>query len=290
MKPEKIAFVINPNAGVKKKIDIIDFIKTNYSIHLNYDIIVWKNKDDFESVKQEVLKGDYTIVVACGGDGTVNQVASIVAKTNMALGILPLGSGNGLARSNRIPMNLAKALKVIERGTINIIDGALINNHPFFCTAGVGFDAHIANEFAISTKRGFLTYFKTTMKEFFGYKPNHYKIAIDGKKIELEAFLITIANAGQWGNDVYIAPEAELTDGILNVSILKPFSLISIPMIGMKLFSKKIHQSVQLISEKGKKIDIEFNGELPVHFDGEPIRVKDKISIEIMPLVLKIVC
>lgn len=287
---QKIAFVINPNAGVKKKINIIDFIKTHFSKQIPYDLIVWKNKDDFESVKQQILSGNYNTVVACGGDGTVNQVASVVSNTNMALGILPLGSGNGLARSNKIPIDLLKALKTIELGNIKQIDGAMINQYPFFCTAGIGFDAHIANEFAISTKRGFVTYFKTTVKEFFGYTPNDYKINIDGKVIETKAFLITIANAGQWGNDVYIAPEAELSDGILNISILKPFSLFAIPMIGIKLFSKKIHTSIQLQSEKGKHIDIEFNGELPVHFDGEPIRVSDKLSIKIMPLALKIVC
>ena len=286
----KIAFVINPNAGVKKKIDIIDFIKTNFPKHIAYDFIVWKNKDDFESVKQQILVGNYSIAVACGGDGTVNQVASVVAHTNMSLGIFPLGSGNGLARSNRIPMDLKLALKIIEKAEIKTIDGATVNEHPFFCTAGIGFDAHIANEFAISTKRGFVTYFKTTIKEFFGYTPQHYKITIDGKKIETDAFLITVANAGQWGNDVYIAPEAELTDGILNISILKPFTIIAIPMIGIKLFSKKIHTSIKLQSEKGKSIEIEYTGELPVHFDGEPISVKEKLSIKIKPLSLKIVC
>lgn len=287
---QKIAFVINPNAGVKKKINIIDFIKTNFNNQIPYDLIVWKNKDDFESVKQQILIGNYSSVVACGGDGTVNQVASVVSNTNMALGIFPLGSGNGLARSNRIPMDLHKALKIIERGNIKQIDGATINQYPFFCTAGVGFDAHIANEFAISTKRGVVTYFKTTVKEFFGYKPNDYKINIDGKIIETKAFLITIANAGQWGNDVYIAPEAELSDGILNISILKPFSLFAIPMIGVKLFSKKIHTSIQLQSEKGKNIDIEFDGEFPVHFDGEPLKIANKLSIKISPLALKIIC
>jgi YegS/Rv2252/BmrU family lipid kinase len=287
---QKIAFVINPNAGVKKKINIIDFIKTYFPKHIAYDFIVWKNKDDFESVKQQILLGNYTIVVACGGDGTVNQVSSVVAKTPMALGIFPLGSGNGLARSNRIPLDLKQALQIIERGTVKKIDGATINENPFFCTAGVGFDAHIANEFATSTKRGFITYFSTTVKEFFGYQPNLYKITVDGRVIESQAFLITVANAGQWGNDVYIAPEAELSDGILNVSILKPFSNFAIPMIGIKLFSKKIHTSINLISEKGKLIDIEFDGELPVHFDGEPIRVKNKISIRVMPLALNVVC
>lgn len=286
---QKIAFVINPNAGVKKKIDIIEFIKTNFPKHLQYDLIFWKNKDDFESVKQEILSGNYRIVVACGGDGTVNQVASVVVHTNMALGIFPLGSGNGLARSNGIPLNLEKALQVIEKANIKQIDGATINGHPFFCTAGVGFDAHIANEFASSTKRGFITYFKTTLKEFFSYTPQYYKITVDGKSTETKAFLITIANASQWGNNVYIAPEAELNDGILNVSILKPFSLMSIPMIGIKLFSKKINTSSFLQSEKGKQIDIECKGQLPVHYDGEPMVISDKLTITIMPLALKIV-
>ena len=286
----KIAFVINPNAGVKKKINTIDFIKSNFPKHIPYDFIVWKNKDDFESVKQQILTGNYSIVVACGGDGTVNQVSSVVAQTNMALGIFPLGSGNGLARSNNIPLKLKQALKLIEQGQIKKIDGALLNGNPFFCTAGIGFDALIANEFATSTKRGFITYFKTSVKEFFNYKPKHYKITIDTKIIETDAFLITVANAGQWGNDVYIAPEAELTDGILNVSILKPFSSLSIASIGIKLFTKKIHTSVKLQSEKGKQITIEFDGAQPVHFDGEPLSVNNKLTIEIMPLALNVVC
>lgn len=287
---QKIAFVINPNAGVKKKINIIDFIKTHFSKQIPYDFIVWKNPHDFESVKKQILEGNYSIVVACGGDGTVNYVSSVVAHTTMALGIFPLGSGNGLARSNRIPLDLKQALRVIEAGNIKKIDGAQLNGNSFFCTAGVGFDALIANKFASSTKRGFATYFKTSVSEFFNYSPYHYKITIDGRVIETKAFLVTIANAGQWGNDVYIAPEAELHDGILNVSILKPFSAISIAGIGIKLFSKKIHKSLSLISEKGTDIEIEFNGELPVHYDGEPILVKDKLSIKVMPLALNIVC
>ena len=287
---QKIAFVINPNAGTKRKLNIIEFIKCNFSKNISYDFIVWKNKDDFESVKEQILKGKYTIVVACGGDGTVNQVASVVINTSIALGILPLGSGNGLARSNKIPLDLKKALHLIYVGQGKKIDSAIINHNYFFCTAGIGFDAHIANQFALSTKRGFITYFSTTVKEFFGYKPNNYIVTVDGATIKTEAFLITVANAGQWGNDVYIAPEAELNDGILNVSILKPFTKFAIPLIGIKLFSKKIHTSVKLISLKGRKIDIEFMGELPVHFDGEPIMLKERLSISVLPMSLNIVC
>ena len=129
---QKIAFVINPNAGVKKKINIIEFIKTHFPKQIPYDFIVWKNKDDFDSVKQQILAGNYSTVVACGGDGTVNQVSSVIAHTSMAIGIFPLGSGNGLARSNKIPLDLKEALLIIEKGNIETIDGATINDYPFF--------------------------------------------------------------------------------------------------------------------------------------------------------------
>ncbi|MES2130736.1 MAG: diacylglycerol kinase family protein [Bacteroidota bacterium] len=287
---KKIAFVINPNAGVKKKINVIEFIKDNFPKTIDYDLIVWKNANDFDSVKQQIIIGKYTIVVACGGDGTVNMVAATVADTTMAMAILPLGSGNGLARSNGIPLKLKEALKVIVNARIKKIDGALINGIPFFCTAGVGFDALIAAKFAASTKRGLVTYFKTSVREFFSYKPNDYKITVDGNTITTKAFLITVANAGQWGNDVYISPEASLNDGILHVSILKPFVMPSIVPIGIKLFMKKIHTSAHLLSLNGKHIEIEFTGNLPVHFDGEPLAVENKITIDIRPDSLKVVC
>jgi YegS/Rv2252/BmrU family lipid kinase len=287
---KKIAFVINPNAGVKKKINVIEFIKEHFQAGINYDLIVWKNAHDFESVKQQIVSGNYTVVVACGGDGTVNMVSSVVMNTNMALAILPLGSGNGLARSNGIPLKLKEALEVIARSEIKTIDGALINGIPFFCTAGIGFDALIAEKFAASTKRGFVTYFKTSVGEFFSYKPNAYKITVDGTLLETKAFLITVANAGQWGNDVYISPEASLNDGILHVSILKPFSMVSIASIGLKLFRKRIHTSVHLTSLNGKIIEIEFEGKLPVHYDGEPLKAENKLRIEIQPDALKVVC
>ena len=286
----KIAFVINPNAGVKKKINIQDFITEHFPKDILYDFLIWEDKHDFTAIKQHIIKNNYSIVVACGGDGTVNQVASVVVNTQMALGILPLGSGNGLARSNKIPMDLKQALAVIKKGSVRKMDSALINDTPYFCTAGIGFDALIANCFATSTKRGFATYINTTIKEFFNYKPNNYTITVDGVKINVDAFLITIANAGQWGNDVYIAPGAKLDDGILRVSILKPFSKRAIPTIGLKLFLKKIDTAKNFRALVGKKIEIEFANELPVHFDGEPILVKNKLHIEVVPLSLNVVC
>jgi len=286
---QKVAFIINPKAGVKKKIDLEAFIVDNFPNTIKYDIIVWKNKDDFASIKHQILNNHYTIAVACGGDGTVNQVAASVVNTPIALGILPLGSGNGLARSNNIPMDLKQALSVIAKGNTKTIDSGLVNGIPFFCTAGIGFDALIADKFASSTKRGFSTYFKTTIKEYFSYKPNSYQITVDGINKNTQAFLITVANAGQWGNDVYIAPNAKIDDGILHISILKPFSNLAIPGVATKLLSKKIYQSNYFESMDGKHIEINFDGELPAHYDGEPLKAHHKITFEIVPLSIKVV-
>lgn len=286
----KIAFVINPKAGVKKNIDLNAFIHEHFKSPYPFKCIVWENKDDFDSIKQQLLTENYTIAVACGGDGTVNKVASVVVNTTIALGILPLGSGNGLARSNKIPMDLKQALQVISNGSLKKMDSATLNGIPYFCTAGIGFDALIANAFATSTKRGLATYITTTIKEFFSYQPNQYQIDIDGKSQTTTAFLITLANAGQWGNDVYIAPGAKLDDGLIRVCILKPFPLWQIPVIATKLILKKIDQSAYLETIIGKKISITYNQTLPVHFDGEPILIAEKLFIEIHPLSLNIVC
>lgn len=287
---KKVAFIINPKAGVKKNIDLSEFIIRHFPKNISYDIIIWENKDDFDSIKQRVLNNHYTIAVACGGDGTVNQVAASIKQTAVALGILPLGSGNGLARSLGIPMDLKQALKTIEKASIKLIDGGEINGHAFFCTAGIGFDAHIAEKFASSTTRGFWTYFKTTFKEYFNYKPNTYQIEIDGKTHQTKAFLITIANAGQWGNDVYIAPFADMQDELFHVSILTPFPKYSILGVGIKILNKNIHQSPRFQSLEGKHIKISYQGTLPVHFDGEPTTFSNQIEITMQPGSLKVVC
>ncbi|MFO0322611.1 MAG: diacylglycerol/lipid kinase family protein [Bacteroidota bacterium] len=286
----KFAFVINPNAGVKKKFNVEGFIASNFPKNLLYDIIIWEEADDISPIVEKIKNNQYSYVIACGGDGTVNMVAAMVVNTKMALGILPLGSGNGLARSNNIPMNLLKALNVIANAKTEIIDSGTLNGHPFFCTAGIGFDALIAHKFAESTERGFFTYFKTSVMEFINYKPESYSITVDGKKIKTTAFLITIANAGQWGNDVHIAPAAKLNDGLFHLSILKPFPFYTFISFAIKLFSKRINTFTHFESHIGKKIEIEFNKYLPAHYDGEPLLIKDKATIEMFPLSLNMIC
>lgn len=286
---QKIAFVINPNSGVKKKLDVGSFIQSNFPGSVPFDILVWADKNNFNEIQLQIANGSYTTVVACGGDGTVNQVASCLINTNMALGILPLGSGNGLARSLGIPLDFKKALHLIEKNVVSVIDSATINKIPFFCTAGIGFDAHIAHQFASSTTRGFMTYFITSVKSFFKYRANQYEVSVDGIKIKESAFLITIANAPQWGNDVFIAPEAILNDGLLHISIIKNFNVFSIPALAIKLLTKNIHRFSLFSGNKGTEVMISFSGSLPVHYDGEPIMAKENITIKILPQSLRVI-
>jgi len=287
---KKVAFIINPKAGIKKKIDVSGFIKNNFPTTILYDIIIWKNKDDFESIKHQLLTGNYTIVVAVGGDGTVNQVAKTINQTAIALAILPFGSGNGLARSIGVPLDIKQALQLIATGEIKKIDSGIINNVPFFCTSGIGFDARIGTLFAESTKRGLTSYVKIVLKELISYKAQTYTITVDGQTHQLKAFLIAFANAGQYGNNFYIAPQAIMNDGILHVTVLKPFHPLAVFGLFFKILRKKIHYSKNIETYSGKKIIVVQNNPAAFHFDGEPGITGKEVHVSIIPNSLNVVC
>ena len=223
-----IAFIVNPTAGSKKKDFIELFLRNSIPGSINFEIIYWTDKNDFESIRKFILNSAFTDLVAVGGDGTVNEVAKVAIEKNLPLGIIPHGSGNGLARSLKISMKTESALKTILNGKSTCIDGGMINGRMFFCTSGVGFDAHIGYLFAQLKSRGLWGYVKTILREILKYKPGDYRITLNGQTITRDAFLITFANAGQYGNDFYIAPEANLNDGMLHVVIFKPFSILSL--------------------------------------------------------------
>jgi diacylglycerol kinase (ATP) len=286
----KTLFIINPKAGKKKKLDISNFIKTNFKSNNEFEIVVWENKDEFEKIIEYIFSNHFTIAVAVGGDGTVNKVASAIVNTSVALGILPMGSGNGLARSLDVSMNLKKALSTIAAAKISKIDSGIINGKNFFCTAGVGFDAHIGNLFATSTKRGLQSYIKIICREFFNYKSKSYQINYANTKINEEAFLITFANAGQYGNDFYIAPQADLKDGELTMCILKPFSIFRLASILVKVLRRTTIKSKYFNYSNGTSFKITSTEKIIFHFDGEPGNEMDEIEVKIVPLSLHVVC
>ncbi len=287
---EKILFIINPVSGRKSKDFIPELINEIFK-NQEYDVkIVFTkaNREATQIVKQFALKG-YSKFVAVGGDGTVNEVASGVVDVDGVLGIVPLGSGNGLARHMKIPLNSRKALELIKTAEPVSIDYGKINDQKFFCTTGVGFDAHIGHVFSKINGRGFSNYIKATVSEFRNYRPQRYEISMNGTTIMRDAFLITFANASQYGNNAHIAPKADIKDGKLEVAILRQFPLITAPGIGARLFMKNIDKSAYLETYKCKSIVLKRKNSDVIHYDGEPGKMGEILNIKIVHQGLKII-
>ena len=287
---EKIAFIINPISGSNRKLKIPEIVQeTIDQSKFEPEFYFTECAGHATQIATELLEKNYSKIIAVGGDGTINEVAKALVDSNVAMGIIPNGSGNGLARFLKIPLKPKAAVELLNTGKVISIDYGIINENPFFCTCGVGFDAHIGNKFAQSTKRGFSTYIKETVAAFFSYKPKKYTIKIDGEKIKTRAFLVTAANAGQYGNDAYIAPQADICDGMLDLCILSPFPKRKVFNIAYRVFNKSIHRSEYVQAIKGEVITIKRKKKGEVHLDGEPAIMGKKLKINIVKHGLKVV-
>lgn len=285
--PRKLLFIVNPNAGKKISNAIIKIIRKEFPQNMYYQIVIWKNKDHFEEITSLLKSEGYTDAIAVGGDGTVNQVASAIQGTSIRLGIVPIGSGNGLARSLGLSMDIEEVIKQIVEGKSTEIDGGKVNQQSFYCTSGVGFDAHIAYLFSKAKSRGLNTYVKITIAQLLSYKAKVYTLEFNGMTINRKAFLITVANAGQYGNDFYIAPQAKLDDGLFHVVILKPFNVLSVFSIFIKILRRKAHTSSNIETYTTNKLTITREGEDSIHFDGEPQMAGKQLSYSINQKALK---
>jgi diacylglycerol kinase (ATP) len=289
MDRKRAVFIVNPKAGTKSKAFVLDLIKSYRSPLIDHEIFYWEHQNQGPEIATYILKGGFNIAVAVGGDGTVNEIAKTLVDTDISLGIIPCGSGNGLARHLGIPLNASKALSLLEHGTEATIDSCMINEKAFFCTAGFGFDAHIGKLFAESSSRGFSTYTKITLSEFSKYKPEEYQITINGKQIVRKAFLIAVANAAQYGNNAYIAPLADIRDGLMDISIIKPFKTWNMPGIGLALFRKTLNLSPFCESFRAASLSIKRLNPGPLHYDGEPWEAGTEINISIKPASLRVI-
>lgn len=239
-------------------------------------------------ITAEMLKKGYEIVVAVGGDGTINEIATVLEGTDKLMGIIPFGSGNGLARSLGIPLNDKQAVLRINDLHQSSVDSGIFNGRKFFNMAGIGFDAHISALFAEEVKRGLAGYVRTTLAEISKYRSQNYRLEIDGKAFEREAFMISIANSSQFGNNAHIAPFASLNDGFLDICIVKPFPLYQFPLMGYRMFSKSTHKSKFIEIIKGREIRILREFPAAVHLDGEPVPMGAELNIGIRPLSLNV--
>ena len=230
-----------------------------------------------------------TNVVAVGGDGTVNEVARSIVHSDTALGIIPCGSGNGLARHLMLPMNLKKAIQIINRCEIHNLDYGVINGYPFFCTCGMGFDAFVSMKFAEAGKRGPITYVENVLREGLKYKPETYEIEDENGKMRYKAFLISCANASQYGNNAYIAPQASMSDGLMDVIIMEPFDVLEAPQISIDMFNKTLDKSSKIKTFKCKKLRIHRKEAGVIHFDGDPVMTDKDIEIELKEKGIRII-
>ncbi len=287
---KKILFIVNPISGGKNKNRIPDLIDRHLSkSKFEYRILFTERVEHGYMLAKAALKEGYDIVVAVGGDGTVNEVAKALLNSETTLGIIPFGSGNGLARSLKIPLNISKAILIINDLYTDKIDAASFNEDYFFNVSGTGFDALISQSFAKNKTRGLFGYVGTTFKEMKRYVPSNYKINLDGNVIERKAFIISIANSAQYGNGAYIAPRADVKDGILDVIIVKPIAWYSIPFAASKMFTKQVESSRYVEIFQAKKIIIEREIVAPIHLDGEPKMGEKIITIEVIPLAIKVI-
>lgn len=288
-KKETVLFIVNPASGTGDKKHLPDRIEKSIDRNRFEPHIVYTTQpgDAHQIAKEHVEQGQKRII-AVGGDGTVNEVASAVMNSSTILGIVPLGSGNGLARHLRIPMNVSKAVSLINRDRIAMVDYGMLNQTPFFCTAGVGFDALIGNKFSQIEGRGFTNYVKTTISEFFSYKPQPYILRDNGHAMEKEAFLITVANASQYGNNAYIAPDADVSDGLLDVTVISPFPKYLSPSFGLNLFNRKIGRSKYVEMFRIRQLTIERQYPDFVHYDGEPSTMGEKLMFKVKHMGLNV--
>lgn len=285
-----VTFITNPISGTASKAGIPEIID-KYLDHnkFTYNIAFTRFAGHGAQLAREAAEAGVDIVVAVGGDGTVNEVARSIVHTNTALGILPCGSGNGLARHLLLPMNLRKAVEVLNECQIHNLDYGIINGYPFFCTCGMGFDAQVSMKFAESGKRGPITYVENVLKEALKYQPETYEIR-DEEGVTIEkAFLISCANASQYGNNAYIAPQASMSDGLLDVVIMEPFDVIEAPQLSIDMFNKTLNKNSKIKCFRSKHLFIHRQKPGVIHFDGDPVMSGEDVEIKLQEKGIKIV-
>ena len=290
MSKKRLLFIANPISGTRDKGPIIRLIPSFIDNERFEWQVEWTDhRNHAAELAAQAARNEVDVCVAIGGDGTVNEGARALRHTNTALAIIPTGSGNGLARHLGIPMTAEGALQVLARCDIKSLDYGLINDIPFFCTCGMGFDAFISEKFAGSGKRGLRTYVENTLKGGLSYEPETYEIVADGQSTVHKAFLVACGNASQYGNNFYIAPQASMSDGLLDVTIIEPMNVLGAPQLVMQMLNKTLDTNSHVHTFQCKSLHIHRSQPGVIHYDGEPAEAGENIDIQLVPKGLRVV-
>jgi diacylglycerol kinase (ATP) len=284
-------FILNPNSGtsIGKKTDALQHTIKSLARKYGSSAKILFTKERAHAtilVKENLQEEDWKAIVAVGGDGTVNEIAQPLVGTDMPIGILPLGSGNGLARHLGIPLTPEAALKRLFEGSEITIDSAKINDIPFFCTAGMGFDAYVGHLFSQQKERGLATYINVSFRSYWSYKPQTFRL----NGIDTHAFSLSFANAGQFGNNAWVAPQASLQDGMLDICTIKPFPKWYGTSLAYQLFTKQLKPSRFIDYQNLKEAVVETDVPPMIHYDGEPFQLDTtRIEVKINPGSLRVI-
>lgn len=290
MNNQRLLLIINPISGTSKKDGLADFVSHRLadSLGMDVDVKITGGKGDANRFASEAVEQGYYGVVAVGGDGTVNEVARALCNSDVALGIIPNGSGNGLARHLEIPVDVNLSLDVIAQNNILPCDYATVNDIPFFCTFGMGFDAAVSERFARQRKRGKMMYIKSAFEEFVKYRPKEYTIRANGKEFKQKAFLVACCNASQYGNNAYIAPAANMSDGLLDIIIIHAGSPISTVKVGVDLFTGYINHNTLIQTFQAPSAIISRTDPGSAHVDGDSVELGNLLDVKCHKEKLKI--
>lgn len=286
---QHIRFIINPISGVGKKGELPGLIETHLDqSRFSYDIVYTQYRKHARKIAQEASEKGIEIVCAVGGDGSVHEVGTALIGTDTKLAIIPTGSGNGLARHLGIPLNSIKAIECINEMDIIRMDTVKVNDKPFLGVGGYGLDALIAKKFDEYHKRGFWSYVKLVAREFWKYNPVNISVDMNGEIKKMPVVLCTIANSSEFGNGFVVSPKSDVTDGKIELCLLKPFSFWSIPGLTYRFFKRTSHKSrfTEVISFQNATIQIPHK---MAHYDGEPAAVKQELKVQVIPHSLNIV-
>jgi diacylglycerol kinase (ATP) len=294
----KILYFINPISGPhrKKSLEQIIIEKTKEQ-KISFEILHAERDGQYSFLKEKITKEKITDIVICGGDGTINNIAAKLTGSNINVGIIPAGSGNGLALTAKIPKQTALALEVIFKGKSAYIDAFYINNYFSCMLCGIGFDAQVAHDFALQEQRGLTTYIKQSIKNFFKASPYVFDIILKGEPFTTEAFFISIANSNQFGNNFTIAPKASLNDGLLDIIIVKKMSKVRLVWAVLKQIRSGEVAKHDALNAYDNEVLYFQTDELtilnpllaPLHIDGDPAKTETSLNIKILPAAFKLI-
>jgi diacylglycerol kinase (ATP) len=294
----KIIYLINPISGTKKKERVKDLIiRKTRAEEIEFKILPSRADGNYDDLRRMIKKDKITDVVICGGDGTLNAVVNALQDVQVNIGIIPIGSGNSLALAAKIPKQPGRALEIIFKGTASPVDAFYINEKFSCALCGIGFDAEVAHEFAKQKTRGLQTYLRISTMKFFKSKPYPFEIKLDDRIIKTDAYFISIANSNQFGNNVTIAPRASMSDGLLDIVIVKKMNKMILPfsVLLQVAGNNRLMQAVEYFEQKNiiyvqtDKINIRNPSHAPMHIDGEPADTSAEFKIRIIPNCFKLI-